>query len=122
MESEGFATYSNVTFLYYIGKIACKSTEFLEEGLKALNDFLSLWDYYRFDMDEKEYKRRKVKAHYYVGILFYINQEYESSKEYLSDIMQELEEFGFKEMFQKAQTKLCKIYSKERKIIIENYF
>jgi len=46
LDSEGFAVYSNVKFLYLIGKICCETSQFPEDGILALNDYLSLIDYF----------------------------------------------------------------------------
>jgi len=45
LESENFAVYSNIKFLYLIGLYAADSKSFSEDGLKSLNDYLLILDY-----------------------------------------------------------------------------
>lgn len=45
LESENFAVYSNVEFLYLIGKYAAQFKSNHLEGLKALNDYVLILDY-----------------------------------------------------------------------------
>ena len=40
-ESEGFAVYSDLKFLYQIGKICAESGKYLEEGILCLDDYIS---------------------------------------------------------------------------------
>jgi hypothetical protein len=41
-ESEGFCVYSDLKFMYQIGKICAESNKYLEEGLLCLDDLLSI--------------------------------------------------------------------------------
>lgn len=50
LENEGFAIYSNVKFLFIIGKICAETGKKLEDGLKALNDYIMILDFYRYDI------------------------------------------------------------------------
>ena len=71
LDSEGFAVYSNVKFLYLIGKICCETSQFPEEGLLALNDYLSLLDYFQEDISEVSYQKLRTKTLYSIGMIFY---------------------------------------------------
>ena len=62
LDSEGFAVYSNVKFLYLIGKIASETGQFPEEGLNALNDYISLIEYFRDDVSEDTFNKLKIKT------------------------------------------------------------
>ena len=44
VESENFAIYSNIEFLYLIGKYSAKSKQCYEDGLKSLSDFVLILD------------------------------------------------------------------------------
>lgn len=77
MDSEGFAIYSNVKFLLSIGKICAETGQYLEDGLNALNDYLSIVEYYKLDVPEDTYEKLKVKANYYIGLIFYKERDYE---------------------------------------------
>lgn len=44
-ESENFTVYSNVEFLLLIGKYCAHSSQYADQGLKALNDYLLILDY-----------------------------------------------------------------------------
>jgi len=70
LDSEGFAVYSNVKFLYLIGKISCETGQYPEEGLAALNDYLALVEYFREDVPEETYMRLRLKILYSIGMIF----------------------------------------------------
>jgi hypothetical protein len=44
-ESENFAVYSKIDFLYLIGKYSAQSNSHHEDGLKSLNDYLLILDH-----------------------------------------------------------------------------
>lgn len=44
-ESEGFAVYSDLKFLYQIGKIWAESGKYLEEGILWLDDYINLTNF-----------------------------------------------------------------------------
>jgi hypothetical protein len=51
----------------------------MEDGVMALNDFLSILDFYRYDISEKSYLKLRLKAHYYIGLIFYKEGDFETS-------------------------------------------
>ena len=71
LDSEGFAVFSNVKFLYLIGKICSEANQYPEDGLNALNDYLLLVEYFREDIAEETYQKLKVKTLYCIGMIFY---------------------------------------------------
>ncbi len=71
LESENFAVYSNIEFLYLIGKYAAQSNSHIDEGLKSLNDYLLILDHTKDKQIEKEYYRRRTLALYQVGLILY---------------------------------------------------
>lgn len=77
LDSEGFAVYSDVKFLYLIGKIACETGEYPEDGLGALNDYLSIMEYFKEDMSEETYEKLRLKTLYQIGMIFYKQKDYE---------------------------------------------
>jgi hypothetical protein len=77
LDSEGFAVHSNVKFLYLIGKICCETGQFPEESLSALNDYLSLIDYFKDDVPEDTYNKLKLKTLFCIGMIFYKQKDYE---------------------------------------------
>lgn len=77
LESEGFAVYSDVKFLYLIGKIASETGQYPEEGLGALNDYMTILEYFKDDMLEEGYERLRLKSLYLIGMLFYKLKDYE---------------------------------------------
>ncbi|CDW77883.1 ras-2 protein [Stylonychia lemnae] len=122
MDSEGFAVYSSVIFLFQIGKIAAETGKCLEDGFNALNDYLSIIEYYKLDMPEHSFDKLKLKANYYQGLIFYKVKDYEMAQQYLADIMIDLRDKGFQNKFENAQNKLAKIYRRLRREIITDYF
>lgn len=77
LDSEGFAVYSNVKFLYLIGKICCETSQYPEEGLLALNDYLSLIEYFQEDISEETYAKLRTKTLFCIGMIFYKQKDYE---------------------------------------------
>ena len=77
LDSEGFAVYSNVKFLYLIGKICCETIQYPEEGLLALNDYLSLIEYFQEDISEETYAKLRTKTLFCIGMIFYKQKDYE---------------------------------------------
>jgi len=77
-ESENFAVYSNVEFLYLIGKyVAEGKTTNNDLGLKSLNDYLLILDHNRYNIVEDEYQRRRALALFSVGVILQNNDEFE---------------------------------------------
>ena len=77
LDSEGFAVYSNVKFLYLIGKIASETGQFPEEGLNALNDYLSLIEYFKDDFTEETFVKLRLKTLFCVAMIFYKQKDFE---------------------------------------------
>jgi hypothetical protein len=64
LESENFAIYSNVEFLYLIGKYTAQSKTCYEEGLKSLNDYILILDYTRDSFEEDVYWKKRSLAQF----------------------------------------------------------
>jgi hypothetical protein len=77
LDSEGFAVYSNVKFLYLIGKIASETGQAPEDGLNALNDYIALIEYFKEDVPEDIYQKCLIKAHFCIGMIFYKQRDFE---------------------------------------------
>lgn len=87
-ESENFAVYSNVEFLYLIGKyVAEGKTTNNDLGLKSLNDYLLILDHNRYNIVEDEYQRRRALALFSVGVILQNNDEFELAEQYLASIL-----------------------------------
>ena len=136
-ESEGFAVYSDLKFLYQIGKICAQSGKYLEEGILCLDDFINLSNFkdvmcseqsinclkaYSTDMNfskflypndtqqyDKAYKTR-TKALYLVGLIFYQVNDYDEAEGFLSQVRMELKEIKENEMFYKCEQMLAEIF------------
>lgn len=83
VESENFAIYSNIEFLYLIGKFAAQSKQCSGEGLTSLNDYLLILDFIKDNFKEKEYYKKRGLAHYQTGMILYNEKDYESAMRYL---------------------------------------
>lgn len=57
LESENFSVYSNVEFLYLIGKYASSSKSNEYEGLQALNDYLLIMEYKKLSFSSHEFMK-----------------------------------------------------------------
>ncbi len=77
LDSEGFAVYSNVKFLYLIGKIASETGQFAEEGINSLNDYLSLIEYFKDDVEEETFTKLRLKTLFCIAMIFYTQKDYE---------------------------------------------
>lgn len=69
--------YSNVKFLLSIGKFSAETGKCLETGLKALNDYLAVLDYFSLDVSEEAFDKLRTKAKYYIGTIFFKVKDYE---------------------------------------------
>lgn len=67
-EIENFSVSTNVDFLYQIGKICAESGTKTKEGIRSLNDFCLILDYFQQDMDPKIYLKMKTQARFYIGV------------------------------------------------------
>lgn len=57
-ESEGFWVYSDLKFMYQIGKIWAESNKYLEEGLLCLDDLLNISN--AFSTNSVPYNRKSL--------------------------------------------------------------
>lgn len=64
IDSENFAIYSNIEFLYLIGKFTAQSKQCSGEGLQSLNDYLLILDFIKDNFNEKEYYKKRALAQY----------------------------------------------------------
>ena len=83
VESENFAINSNMHFLFLIGKFASQSKQCSEEGLKALNDYLLILDHIRYNLQEKDYLRKRALAQFQVGLILYNERDITEALTYL---------------------------------------
>jgi hypothetical protein len=57
--------------LLLIGKYTAYSSQFAEEGLKALNDYLLILESRRNNMTRDEYLKQRALTIYHIGCIFY---------------------------------------------------
>lgn len=67
-EIEAFSVSTDVDFLFQIGKICAESGTNVDEGIRSLNDFCLILDYFHQDMSEKVYTKMKTQAKFYIGV------------------------------------------------------
>lgn len=89
----GFSVCSDYLFLYKIGKVAAKNKMFLEDGIQALHDFLNIHHYWMKEGIESDEDLR-VKALFYLGILFHHINDYDQAYMIFRDIMSMLFQLG----------------------------
>jgi hypothetical protein len=88
-ESEGFSVYSDLKFLYQIGKICAESGKYLEEGILCLDDYINLLTFFNPSSSGNSYEGPTTdhpmycKALYLVGLIFYKISDYEESERFL---------------------------------------
>lgn len=75
IESENFAVYSDIEFLYLIGEYSAQSKSNYEAGLQSLNDYLLILDHTKDALTEKEYFKKRALAVYQIGLILYHSQE-----------------------------------------------
>ena len=126
-EIEGFSVSTDVDFLYQIGKICAESGIKLDEGIKSLNDFCLILDYYNQDMDQRIYKKMKTQAKFYTGVLYFRKRNIESTEIVLREIIDDIKEIeGENGPRYKETEKLLSKCFKERLAyqvkLIEDYF
>ena len=140
-ESEGFAVYSDLKFLYQIGEICAESGKYLEEGIFCLDDYINLSEFkdvmcseqstnclraYSTSMNfskfsypnvtqqyDKAYKMR-TKAIYLVGLIFYQVNDYDEAERFLSRVRIDLKEFKKNDVFYKCEQMLAEIFKSKR--------
>ena len=106
VESENFAIYSNIEFLYLIGKYAAKSKQCSEAGLKSLSDFLLLLDLTKDS--QKDYHKRRALALYQIGIILSQSGDAEESAKYFQVCIEDLRANGLIKEADLAQQKVTK--------------
>lgn len=88
-ESEGFSVYSDLKFLYQIGKICAESGKYLEEGILCLDDYINLLTFFNPSSVGNSYEAPTsnhpmyCKALYLVGLIFFQIKDFEESERFL---------------------------------------
>ena len=124
---EGFSVSTDVDFLYQIGKICAENGIKIEEGIKSLNDFCLILDYYNQDMDVKTYTKMKTLAKFYIGVCYFRQKDIDSTEIVMRGILGDLKEVEGKTgaRFKEVQKILTKCF-KERLLyeveLFDNYF
>ena len=90
IESENFAVYSDIEFLYMIGQYAAQSKSNYESGLQSLNDYLLILDHTKDTQPEKEYYKKRALAVYQMGLILYNNQDLSESAKYFALAIEDL--------------------------------
>ena len=90
IDSENFAIYSNTKFLLLIGKYSAYSSQYAEEGLKALNDYLLILEERRGSLTRDEYLKERALTIYHIGCIFYQKKDYYHAVAYLYPILEDL--------------------------------
>lgn len=107
----GFSVTTAYFFLYKIGKICAKYENRLNEGIYALHDFLNTHHYWGregIEIDELV----KVKAKYWLGVIYYKINEFSQANEIFQDILSML--------FQLGRTKMSSDVQRYLKVIGKN--
>lgn len=127
-ESECFSVYSDLKFLYQIGRIWAESGKFLEEGILCLDDYINILNFLN-PMDSQQTGKvfeMKTKAIYLVGLIFYQVEDYDESERFLSQIKMDLLEIKDSEKYHKWEQMMSDIFQHKFDIysddLIENYF
>ena len=89
----GFSVTTSYTFLYKIGKTCAKYHLDTEEGLLALHDFLNTHHYWTREGIEI-HEELKVKAKYWLGVLYYQSDQLSLAEEVFRDILSMLFQLG----------------------------
>ncbi len=90
IESENFAVFSDIEFLYMIGQYAAQSKSNYESGLQSLNDYLLILDHTKDTQPEKEYYKKRALAVYQIGLILYNNQDSSESAKYFALAIEDL--------------------------------
>lgn len=93
----GFSVSTNYMFLYKIGKTCAKSHIHIDEGLYALHDFLNIHHYWTREGFEI-HEILKVKAKFWLGMLYYQSSQISLVTEVFRDILSMLFELGRNKM------------------------
>ena len=89
----GFSVTANYLFLYKIGKTCAKYRVSVDEGLHAIHDYLNMHHYWTRDGIEV-HEVSKVKAKYWLGILYYHSKQFGLVEEVFRDILSMLFQLG----------------------------
>lgn len=121
-DSEGFAVYSDLKFLYQIGRIWAESGKYLEEGILCLDDYINLMDFFNpagkaYDMQSELSEHlndavhfSKCKALYLVGLIFYQVKDYPECERFLSQVKMDLKEIGEIDKYKKWEQILEEVH------------
>jgi tetratricopeptide (TPR) repeat protein len=93
----GFSVTTSYIFLYKIGKTCAKFKICTEEGLLALHDFLNTHHYWTREGIEV-HEELKVKAKYWLGMLYYQSGQIALGEEVFRDILSMLFQLGRNKM------------------------
>lgn len=89
----GFSVCSDISFLYYIGKVAMDNETSVQDGLCAISDYISL---IRYEKDNKLKDIMKFKALFIKSILLILNDSSELGLNLLREIAPDLERLKLK--------------------------
>jgi tetratricopeptide (TPR) repeat protein len=89
----GFSVTTAYEFLYKIGKTCAKYDLNYKEGIQAIHDFLNIHHYWTRDGIEI-HEELKVKAKFWLGILYYKSGQLDITKEVFKDILSMLFQLG----------------------------
>lgn len=137
-ESEGFNVYSDLKFLYQIGKICAESGKFLEEGILCLDDYINLLNFFNpTDQQQSgnpleikptlsQKNNQLCKAIYLVGLIFFQIKDFQESERFLNQVKMDLLEMREIDKYNKCEQMLAKIFQEKFDIysedLMENYF
>ncbi|CAG9326692.1 unnamed protein product [Blepharisma stoltei] len=96
----GFSVSSDPTFLYKIGKYSAQYRQNINDGLCALEDYLSLL---RYEKKESFKENAACKALYWKIILLQESNQNELAVEIINEIIPQLEKKNFKAKFESLQ-------------------
>lgn len=111
-ESECFSVYSDLKFLYQIGRICAESGKFLEEGILWLDDYINLINFFNPAVTNKSGRvhEMKMKALYLVGLIFYQVKDFEESERFLSQVKMDLLDIKDNDKYLKWEQILSEIF------------
>lgn len=101
----GFSVSIHYLFLYKIGKISAKFKIGIDDGLLAMHDFLILHHYWMKEGIETD-EKIKVKAIYWMGVLYHHNEQYQQASQTFQECLCMLFQLGLTEMSEKVQMAL----------------
>jgi tetratricopeptide (TPR) repeat protein len=101
----GFSVSIYYLFLYKIGKTCGKYKMNVEDGLLAMHDFLIMHHYWMKEGIEND-EKRKVKAIYWMGVLYHHSEQYQQAAQHFKECLCMLFQLGLEEMSEKVQVAL----------------